>query len=53
MAVIEEKGNKHSVGFGMQQALSYAEALDLALNTLAASAGDVNHSDPCANIYTH
>lgn len=52
IAVIEEKGNKHSVGSGMQQSLSYAEALDLALNTLAASADAVNDSDLCANIYT-
>ncbi|WP_220814614.1 EcoAI/FtnUII family type I restriction enzme subunit R [Pseudomonas paralcaligenes] len=29
IAVIEAKDNKHSVGSGMQQALSYAEALDV------------------------
>ena len=29
IAVIEAKDNKHSVGSGMQQALGYAEALDV------------------------
>ena len=29
IAVIEAKDNKHSVGAGMQQALSYAETLDI------------------------
>lgn len=29
IAVIEAKDNKHSVGSGMQQAMSYAEALDV------------------------
>src|SRR3546814_6157965 len=29
LAVIEAKDNKHSIGAGMQQALDYAEALDV------------------------
>ena len=29
IAVVEAKDNKHGVGDGMQQALAYAEALDL------------------------
>lgn len=29
LAVIEAKDNKHSIGAGMQQALGYAEALDV------------------------
>ena len=29
LAIIEAKDNKHSVGAGMQQALEYAEALDI------------------------
>jgi len=29
LAVIEAKDNQHSVGAGMQQALGYAEALDI------------------------
>jgi type I restriction enzyme R subunit len=29
LAVVEAKDNKHSLGFGMQQALVYSEALDV------------------------
>lgn len=42
IAVVEAKDNKHSVGAGMQQAIDYAETLDIPF--VFASNGDVFYS---------
>ena len=34
LAIVEAKDNRHSVGAGMQQAIEYAEVLDIPLSLI-------------------